>query len=132
MPYQRQIYLGDTDAAGVIYFSRLLSICHEAYEDSLQKAQIELNIFLKRGAIAIPIVHAEIDYLRPLFCGDTISIQLKGQQTSDFSFKIDYQIEQKAETVSTAMTKHVAINPETRRKTPLPSMIREWLDCQEA
>ncbi|MDJ0549913.1 MAG: 1,4-dihydroxy-2-naphthoyl-CoA hydrolase, partial [Microcystis aeruginosa] len=34
MSYERLIYLADTDAAGVVYFAHLLSICHEAYEFS--------------------------------------------------------------------------------------------------
>jgi len=30
--YDRKIHFADTDSAGVVYFARLLSICHEAYE----------------------------------------------------------------------------------------------------
>ncbi len=45
MTYYRTIHFSDTDAAGVVYFSTLLSICHEAYENSLQVAGIELKTF---------------------------------------------------------------------------------------
>ena len=47
--YRRRIYLGDTDAAGVVYFAKGLEICHEAYEESLAKAGINLNQMIREG-----------------------------------------------------------------------------------
>ena len=43
--YPRTIRFADTDAAGVVYFAQILSICHEAYEASLQASGIELRQF---------------------------------------------------------------------------------------
>jgi hypothetical protein len=37
--YVRTVRLADTDAAGVVYFARTLSICHEAYEAALAAAR---------------------------------------------------------------------------------------------
>ena len=47
--YSRQIYLSDTDAAGVVYFAKGLEICHQAYEESLAEAGISLNQDDSRG-----------------------------------------------------------------------------------
>ena len=46
MIYYRTVHFSDTDAAGVIYFASLLSVCHEAYENSLKSSRIDLkNLF---------------------------------------------------------------------------------------
>ena len=67
--YQRKIRFRDTDAAGVMYFTNALSICHEAYEESLMHCGIDLRHFFANGEMAVPITHASIDYRRPSYCG---------------------------------------------------------------
>ena len=49
-------------------FPELISslLCFDMYES------INLNQMIAEGKTALPIVHAEIDFLRPLFCGDRI------------------------------------------------------------
>lgn len=65
--YTRTVRFGDTDAAGVVYFANVLAICHEAYESSLAASGIDLKAFFSQGVIAIPIVHASIDFCVPCF-----------------------------------------------------------------
>lgn len=76
MTYYRIIHFSDTDAVGVVYFASLLSICHEAYENALETAGIELKTFFTQTTIAIPIVHATIDFYHPLMCRDRLQIDL--------------------------------------------------------
>ena len=73
--YQRIIRFQDTDAAGVVYFANVLAMCHEAYEESLAASGINLKAFFSNSDIAIPIVHASVDFFRPMFCGDKIYIR---------------------------------------------------------
>ncbi len=130
MTYQRTIHFSDTDAAGVVYFAVLLSICHEAYENALQVGGMDLNTFFTSSDIALPIVHADIDFYQPLFCGDRIQINLTSTQLNDTEFKINYQVfnENNLEKlIAKATTKHVSINPKIRQRTPLPLSIIQWL-----
>ena len=90
--YLRRIYLSDTDAAGVVYFARGLEICHEAYEESLAEAGISIKELIREEKIALPIVHAEIDFLRPIFCGDRIQVSLNASLINDSEFAIAYKI----------------------------------------
>ncbi len=90
--YTRTVRFGDTDAAGVVYFANVLAICHEAYEASLAASGLDLKAFFSQGAIAIPIVHASIDFLRPMFCGDRLLIEVLPQSLSDYEFTINYKI----------------------------------------
>lgn len=128
--YLRRIYLSDTDAAGVVYFARGLEICHEAYEESLAEAGIDLNQMIQGGTTALPIVHGEIDFFRPLFCGDRIEISLEVNLVNGSQFAIDYQIssvDNSDKILIKAKTRHVCLNPQIRQRIDLPATILEWV-----
>ena len=47
--YTRTIRFHETDAAGVVYFANLLTLCHEAYEAALAEAGLDVkSFFFKR------------------------------------------------------------------------------------
>jgi len=46
--YQRTIHFPDTDAAGVVFFPNYLAICHEAYEEALAAAGINVRAFFSK------------------------------------------------------------------------------------
>ncbi|ACK65892.1 thioesterase superfamily protein [Rippkaea orientalis PCC 8801] len=132
--YTRTIRLSDTDAAGVVYFASLLSICHEAYEASLEASGIDLKSFFRDSEVVIPIVHAEIDFFRPLYSGDRIIITLTTLQLKDTEFEITYQVglvAPQSSLIAKAKTRHVAINPQTRQRTPLSESLMQWLKSTE-
>ncbi|MBL1208482.1 thioesterase family protein [Geminocystis sp. GBBB08] len=125
--YQRKIYFADTDAAGVVYFANLLSICHESYEEYLTKLKINLPDFFRNNIIAIPIIHAEIDFFKPLFCGDLIMIDLSTKLINDKIFEISYKINQDNVLIASALTRHICINPQTRKTQEIPLIIKKNL-----
>ena len=127
--HNRTIRFSDTDAAGVVYFANVLSICHEAYESSLAASGIELPSFFSNPAEVIPIIHASVDFLRPMICGDAIVIRLTPQRLNENKFEIAYEIvaASSEQLLAKAMTRHVCIDPKTRKKLQLPDEIVEWL-----
>ena len=128
--YLRRVYLGDTDAAGVVYFAKGMEICHEAYEESLATSGISLKQMLREREIALPIVHAEIDFLSPLFCGDRITVILTSDRLSTNEFITNYQISPATNlerVLIKAQTRHVCINPQQRIRIDLPPQILQWL-----
>lgn len=132
MPFQysRRVYLKDTDAAGVVYFARGLEICHEAYEESLASSGIDLKQMLAEKKIALPIVHAEISFLRPLFCSDRLVIDLTKDLINGSEFIVEYQIlntNNLERILVKAKTKHVCIDPNKRLRIDLPPTILNWL-----
>ena len=127
MSYERRIYLADTDAAGVVYFAHLLSICHEAYEFSLAQFGINIKDFLKDYTVALPITQAEIQFFRPLFCGDRIQIDFTARSLSENEFQLQYKIYLAEILVAKAKTRHVCIAPTNRQRIPLPESLKHWL-----
>jgi 1,4-dihydroxy-2-naphthoyl-CoA hydrolase len=129
MVYVRTVRLADTDAAGVIYFASALSICHEAYEDSLAQAGVNFQQLLQ-GSLALPIVHAEIDFFAPVFCGNILEVELFPTLETSEQFSLRYEIfflGERERSVVRALTRHVAIELATRKRTNLPEQIINWL-----
>lgn len=129
--YDRTIRFQDTDAAGVVYFANILAICHEAYEASLAASGIDLKSFFSSRELVVPITHARADFLRPLFCGDRITIQLTPQQTSDTDFEVQYQLvrsQQPDKLVSSVFTHHVCVQVASHTRANLPVTILQWLE----
>jgi Predicted thioesterase len=115
---------------GWFIFANILVICHEAYEDSLGKVEINLKSFFTNPNFAIPIVHASVDFRFPLFCGDQILIESNPEIINENFFKIQYKIglDNSDQLIAEATTKHICINPKTRQRQPLPPEIINWLE----
>ena len=126
--YYRTVRLSDTDAAGVVYFANVLHICHEAYEESLVNANINIKSFLNNSSIAIPIISASVNFYRPIFCGDRLFVNLTTQQLNNSEFEINYCVYTSSEQViAKAKTKHVCINTLDRKRINLPDSMDRWL-----
>ncbi|AFY41250.1 thioesterase family protein [Nostoc sp. PCC 7107] len=126
--YNRTVRFADTDAAGVVYFANVLSICHEAYEASLEIAGINIKAFFTKPAVAFPIVRANVDFLRPMYCGDELNVSLIPQKLSADKFEIAYEISITEVLVAKAITRHVCIDVNSRSKQELSDEIIQWLE----
>lgn len=135
MPFTHSypIRFQDTDAAGVVYFARGLALCHAAYEDSLQAAGLDVKAFFSpRAALAYPIVHASMDYHRPLHCGDRVTIALHPRRLEEASFEVTYRLYRDADAdrpLALALTRHLCIEAQPRRRHPLPAEMAHWLQA---
>ena len=128
--YTRTARFQDTDAAGVVYFANVLAMCHEAYEASLAASGINLRAFFSNPEVAFPIIHASVDFYRPMFAGDRLTIQLTSKQVTGDEFEIAYQVfsgEVAGKSAAKALTKHVCINAISRNRKQLSEELMQWL-----
>ncbi|MBE9109354.1 acyl-CoA thioesterase [Nodosilinea sp. LEGE 07298] len=124
---EHRVRFHETDGAGVVYFANELVICHIAYEASLAAAGIDLAAFFRAETIAYPVVHASIDYRRPLHCGDRVTIHLTPARLDDSSFDVQYQLKLEDTLAAQATTRHACISVVNRRRCPLPTEMEQWL-----
>ena len=126
--YQTRIRLHHTDAAGVVFFSNLFVIAHDAYESFLE-SHLTLNTLLSGGAYIIPIVHAEADYLLPLPLSETLRVELSLEQTGTSSFNLGYVIKNsKMETAVRLKTIHAVQLKDDGKTIPIPEPLRNALE----
>jgi len=129
--YTRTVHFQDTDAAGVVYFANVLAMCHEAYEASLAASGIHLKAFFSNPEVVCPIIHASVDFYRPMFAGDRLMIQLTPKQVTGDEFEIAYQVfsagEVAGRSAAKALTKHVCIDAVSRTRKQLSEDLMQWM-----
>ncbi len=128
--HHRTIRFADTDAAGVVYFANYLSICHEAYEESLAAAGIALPAFFGAERVLIPIARSSAEYLRPLACGDRITVTVAPARLGPDSFAIAYEVRRAGppeKLAARVRTEHVCISGQSRERQPLPPALADWI-----
>jgi 1,4-dihydroxy-2-naphthoyl-CoA hydrolase len=130
--YHRTIHFPDTDAAGVVFFPAYLAICHEAYEEALAAAGLEVaRFFSGSGGVVVPISRSEADYLRPLRVGDKIAVTLRPSRLDAHRFGIDYEMVRLGpaeKRCARVRTEHICLSAATREREPLPPELALWVD----
>jgi 1,4-dihydroxy-2-naphthoyl-CoA hydrolase len=128
--YARTTHFADTDAAGVVFFANYLAICHEAYEESLSAAGIDLKGFFADNGVVVPVAKSEVEYLRPIACGDRLTVSVKPKALSENSFEIQFEVARTGPPVkcaARARTEHVCIDSSTRARKALPGPLADWV-----
>ncbi|MBM5799553.1 MAG: acyl-CoA thioesterase [Cyanobacteria bacterium K_DeepCast_35m_m2_023] len=129
----RTVRFGDTDAAGVVHFVRLLQWCHEAYEESLERFGLVASAVFPTPAatpeVALPIVHCSADFRRPLVCGDPLAIALEPRRLDPGSFEVTYRFSTDGQMVAQGLTRHLAIRADNRGRCSLSEPINRWLEA---
>jgi 1,4-dihydroxy-2-naphthoyl-CoA hydrolase len=128
--YLRTIHFSDTDAAGVVFFANTLSLCHEAYEESLSAAGIELHAFFSAQSLIVPIGKTEAEYLRPLAVGDKVRVSVTPQALTENSYEVRFEVIKlgpKDKSAARIRTEHVCLDAVSRKRTPLPAALAAWV-----
>jgi 1,4-dihydroxy-2-naphthoyl-CoA hydrolase len=131
MPFQRPrtITLRQTDAAGVLFFAEQLALVHDVEEELFASVGFPVGVVLREHPFALPIVHAETDFLAPLVVGDVVTVALTVEHVGASSFVIGHVVTKDGRDAKVGAGKivHVCIDKVTRQKTPLPSTLAERL-----
>lgn len=128
--YQRTIHFPDTDAAGVVFFANYLRICHEAYEEALHAAGIELKAFFSDTGVIVPVSKSEAEYLRPLACGDKLKVTVTPALLTENSFEIRYEVTRLGggdKLAARVRTEHVCTSRQKSGRVPLPPALAAWV-----
>ncbi|HJN35425.1 MAG: acyl-CoA thioesterase [Prochlorococcus sp.] len=141
---RRVVRFGETDAAGVIHFHQLLRWCHEAWEESLMLYGVTADEIFPGGRdradtplVALPIVHCEADFRRPIYRGDQLILKLQPERLDPGSFQItttfhrdtERDSERDSEEVARGLVRHLAINVDHRQRCALQQGIDRWLEA---
>lgn len=103
--YSRRVHFADTDAAGVVHFSRMLCYVEEAEHEWLERCGIPLQ-----GEGGWPRVHVECRYSAPLRVGDTAEVMIASTHVGNSSIRWEFQIVCHQKTVAQGEMKTVYVN----------------------
>jgi 1,4-dihydroxy-2-naphthoyl-CoA hydrolase len=130
--YEFRVRLHDTDAAGVLFFGHLFRHLHDAYESFMGSIGFPLPELIAPStaaeSIALPIVHAEANFLSPLRHGDHVSVRLTVAEVRTRSFALEYILaDSRARTCAWGRTVHVLAAPGDPASARLPEGLRQAL-----
>lgn len=123
----RRIRIDDCDAAGVVFGPHIATLAHQAYEEALGDAGLDLAALVRTGELALPYVHLDCEFRAPLRHGDAISLDVTCGRIGSTSFTVHIELRKGTESCAKVSQTHVCIACATRTKTELPPFIRESL-----
>ena len=121
--YRRRIHFHETDMAGIVHFSRFFPILEEA-EQAFYREGIKISVqsVFKQGYI-VPRVHAECDYLNPLFADDVVDVDVSVDKIGLSSLSMVFDIKRGEDAI--AKGKIVAVYVKDGKSVDIPDEIRE-------
>lgn len=123
--HRQTIRLRHTDAAGVIFYPRLLEMTHEAYEVLLDALGQPLAGALDSSDPIAPIVRCEADYRRPMVLGDEVEIAISVEREGNSSYTLGYEFrDPDGEILAQAKVTHAAIDRQDGTSVPLTEDMR--------
>jgi len=112
----------DVDAAGIVFFARVLEYFHDAYLAFLADAGQPLPAVLAERRWAAPLRHAEADYLRPIRFGDALEVQLVRARFEGSTLVVGHRLAAAdGAALAVGTTVHVFVDPATFRRADPPA-----------
>ena len=124
--FKTTIRMGDTDAAGILYFVNQFRIAHEGFEHFLDTIGLGVAHMLEKTDYRFPIVHAESDYKLPLKVGDPLTVCMTADRVGHSSVSLLFRMFNRHDKeVGTVKIVHVAVDKKTWKKRPLPLELKD-------
>ncbi|WP_437681363.1 acyl-CoA thioesterase [Sorangium sp. So ce131] len=124
---RRSVRFQDVDAAGIVFYPRVLEYFSDAYLAALKERGVDVPGMIAGGGIKLPLVHAEADYLLPLRYGDAIEVEVLAPKLGDTSFTVGYRVTTAGGVAAVGQTVHVCIDGARFTPRPLPDDLRAAL-----
>lgn len=114
---------GETDQMGVIYYGNYPQYLELGRVEWLRSLGISYKEMEKEG-VMLPVVSLHIDYKKPAFYDELITIRTQLKELTSSKITFDYQIiNEKGEVISTANTTLVFVDVNTWRPVRCPQRI---------
>ncbi|MEI6305770.1 MAG: YbgC/FadM family acyl-CoA thioesterase [Deltaproteobacteria bacterium] len=123
-----RIYYEDTDAAGVVYHANYLKYFERARSEFLREHGVSIASLASDGFV-FPVVRVSIDFRRPAFLDDLISINTVPENVKGSSFAIKQHVIRKSDglLLVAAVVTLACIGPEFKARR-IPAIVRDLLD----
>lgn len=128
----REVKFQEVDAAGTIYFPRVLEYFGDAYMGLLSSGGLDVAGEIRRAEWFAPLAHAEADYLAPMRFGDRVRVEVVRTELGRSSALIGYRIRGAGdETVrAVGQTAHVFVDGRSFKPIEIPAAARQALSGQ--
>jgi YbgC/YbaW family acyl-CoA thioester hydrolase len=121
---RRAVRFQDVDAAGIVFFPRVLEYFHDVYMAFYDSLGVSIAEVIATRAWAAPLKHAEADFLRPLRFGQEIEVAMVSGQWEKGRLTVRYRVTSGGDEVATGLTVHVFVDVTEWKRIEPPESIR--------
>ena len=115
-----RIYYEDTDAGGVVYHANFLRFMERARTEWLRDLGYELDKLEQEYGFLFAVRSANIDYLKPAYLNDSLSIQVSIARKGRASLEIDHEVYRNETLLCRARIKLAGLAADSFRPMALP------------
>ncbi len=127
----RAVRFQDVDAAGIVFFPRVLEYLSDVYISFLTARGVHVPRSVEAGEYVIPLVHAEADYFAPMRFGDAILVDVVGVDIGRTSFRVGYRVRHAdGRVAAVGQTAHVTVGLPGFAPIPIPEDLRAALESR--
>lgn len=128
---ERKIQFADVDAAGILYYPRFFSICHNTFEKCFdEKGPFSYAEMIKQYGLGFPAVKVEANFLLPMAHGDLAKITMNVERIGNSSITVHYEIinETVQKTSFIADITNVCMDLSAHKSVPISETLRTFLN----
>jgi 4-hydroxybenzoyl-CoA thioesterase len=131
--HTHRVRFEEVDAAGIVYFARFFTWCHDATDDLFGALEGGYVGLVGGRRLGLPAVHVEADYRSPVRFGDVVHLAVSVERLGRSSVHLRFDLT-RASGEAVATVKHVVALTDlaTMRSAPLPDDVRALLSRYEA
>ena len=125
-----RVRFDEVDAAGIVYFARFFTWCHDAMEAMLGTVDGGYVGLVTERRLGFPAVHVEADYAAPLRFGDAVSVAATVERLGKSSIALRFELTSASDGDHVATLRHVVAltDLDAMRARPLPDDVRSVLE----
>lgn len=125
--YTTRVRFHDADPAGIAFFGRLFTWCHDAYEELMREGGVPLHE-LVQGDVGLPLANASADFLKALPHGAELTVEVRVAELKPKGFTLEHTVlGPDGEPCARVKTAHVAFSRATKRPVALPERVAALL-----
>jgi acyl-CoA thioester hydrolase len=126
-PFRRRVEHVDTDASGVVHFSRYVSLMETVVLEFLEEREAGLGALAELG-VDLAVTQLQVSYSRPMTYRDVVVGTANVEHVGGAKFRATAVLSREPDAVlATGSLTFAAVDPATGGAVPLPAALRQTL-----
>lgn len=125
-----RIYYEDTDAGGVVYHASYLRFAERARTEFLRELGYQNSALEKEHGILFVVRHIDIEYVRPAFLDDYLTVKTQTETVKNSSFIMKQTFFRDKDLIADMRVSLVCVAREPFRAVRLPDEIKRKFEGQ--
>lgn len=121
-----RIRFAHVDPAGIVFYARYFEILNAVLEDWFRDGlEHDFGSLNRQNGVGIPLLHIEVDFLRPSMLNDIVEFRLTVEKIGRSSFTLNYEGRLGDEIRLRGRAVHAFVELRQKKSVPIPESVRK-------